>query len=71
MLLRRGFDVVVFGHTHGPEDVMLGDGRRYLNSGSWIRGGSFVEICDGRVELKLWNEGRPEVAATAILDVGA
>ncbi len=54
MLLRRGFDVVIFGHTHKSEDVSWGQHRRYINSGTWVRGGSFVEICDGRVELKQW-----------------
>src|SRR5690606_17487144 len=54
MLLRRGFDVVIFGHTHQPLDVELAPGRRYVNSGNWMRGGSFVEIIDGQVELKHW-----------------
>lgn len=54
MLLRRGFDVVVFGHTHRPEDVQLGEGRRYVNSGNWVRGASFVEICEGQVRLRTW-----------------
>ena len=62
MLLRRGFDIVVFGHTHTAEDVTLGQGRRYINSGNWVRGGSFVEICDGQVKLKHWNDGQPELA---------
>ncbi len=62
MLLRRGFDVVVFGHTHRPEDVDLGPGRRYINSGNWVRGGSFVEIRDGSVVLKHWKDGKPEPA---------
>jgi len=59
MLLRRGFDVVVFGHTHRPEDVSLGEGRRYINSGNWVRGGSYVEIADGRIELKSWSRLPP------------
>jgi UDP-2,3-diacylglucosamine hydrolase len=53
MLLRRGFDVVIFGHTHEPLDLRLDPGR-YVNSGNWLRGGSFVEINQGRVELKHW-----------------
>lgn len=55
LLLSRGFDVVVFGHTHNAEDVQLGEGRRYINSGNWVRGGSFVEICGSNIELKHWN----------------
>ncbi len=54
MLLARGFDVVVFGHTHRPEDVDLGRGRRYINSGNWVKGGSYVQIADGKIELKNW-----------------
>jgi UDP-2,3-diacylglucosamine pyrophosphatase LpxH len=34
-LAARGFDVVVFGHTHHAKCVDLGDGRTYLNTGTW------------------------------------
>lgn len=54
MLASRGFDVVVFGHTHQPEDVTLDNGSRYLNSGNWMRGGTFVEIDRGEVALRTW-----------------
>jgi len=29
------FKYVVFGHTHQPKDVDLGNGARYLNTGTW------------------------------------
>jgi UDP-2,3-diacylglucosamine pyrophosphatase LpxH len=29
------FDVVVFGHTHLPKQICLGDGKLYLNAGTW------------------------------------
>ena len=32
---KRGFKVVVFGHTHLVKRVPLGDGAFYLNSGTW------------------------------------
>jgi UDP-2,3-diacylglucosamine pyrophosphatase LpxH len=54
MLLRRGFDAVVFGHTHQSEDVALGPEGRYLNCGTWVRGGSFVEIDHGQLTLRRW-----------------
>jgi UDP-2,3-diacylglucosamine pyrophosphatase LpxH len=54
MLLRRGFDVVVFGHTHQPEDILFEPGRRYLNAGNWVQGGTFVEIERGQVALRRW-----------------
>ncbi len=54
MLLMRGFDAVVFGHTHQAEDIQLGSLGRYLNTGTWVRGGSFVEIDRGNVALHRW-----------------
>lgn len=56
MLLRRGFDAVVFGHTHQAEDVTIAGGGRYLNCGTWVRGGSFVEIDRGQVALRRWGD---------------
>ncbi len=53
MLLARGFDAVVFGHTHKPERVELKDGT-YFNSGNWMRSTSYVEINAGSVQLKDW-----------------
>ncbi|MEQ9501230.1 MAG: metallophosphoesterase [Deltaproteobacteria bacterium] len=34
-LAARGFDFVVFGHTHHAKDYALDGGARYLNSGTW------------------------------------
>jgi UDP-2,3-diacylglucosamine pyrophosphatase LpxH len=56
MLARRGFDAVVFGHTHQSEDIPLASGGRYLNCGTWVRGGSFVEIDHGQVALRRWGD---------------
>jgi UDP-2,3-diacylglucosamine pyrophosphatase LpxH len=56
MLLARGFDAVVFGHTHQAEDVTFGSRGRYLNCGNWVRGGSFVEIDHGHVSLRRWGD---------------
>ncbi len=56
MLLQRGFDYVVFGHTHKAERVELSSGV-YMNSGNWMRGTSYVEIDRGQVSLKTWSEG--------------
>jgi UDP-2,3-diacylglucosamine pyrophosphatase LpxH len=57
MLLDRGFDTVIFGHTHNPCDVDLAEGH-YVNSGNWLRGSSYVEIDQGKVELKKWESWR-------------
>jgi UDP-2,3-diacylglucosamine pyrophosphatase LpxH len=55
-VLRRGFDAVVYGHTHRAETTQL-EGGLYVNSGQWVRGGEYVEINAGHVELKRWAEG--------------
>ena len=52
-LLDRGFDAVVFGHTHHAEVVDLPSGR-YVNSGTWMHGGSYVDIDGGDVTLRTW-----------------
>lgn len=55
MLARRGFDYVVFGHTHRAKEVSLGSHGTYINSGGWVRGGTYVEISGGAVALKKWD----------------
>lgn len=57
MLLARGFDTVIFGHTHNACDVQLANGH-YVNSGNWLQGSSYVEIDNGKVELKKWESWR-------------
>jgi len=57
MLLRRGFDTVVFGHTHNPEVAAIGSGT-YVNSGNWLRGRTYVDIDRGTVTLKTWEPWR-------------
>jgi UDP-2,3-diacylglucosamine pyrophosphatase LpxH len=52
-VLRRGFDTVIYGHTHRAETVQLANGL-YINCGSWVRAGTYVEIDNGNVELKRW-----------------
>lgn len=56
MLLRRGFDAVVFGHTHHAESVELLPGKRYLNSGNWMHGGTYVQIEGGVLRLERWSD---------------
>ena len=53
MLLGRGFDAVLFGHTHNAEKVQMPSGL-YVNCGNWLRGRTFVEIDHGKVELRNW-----------------
>ncbi len=55
-LSRRGFDSIVFGHTHRVGEVQLPNGRKYFNPGSWLLGCHYVEIDEGHVSLKNWEE---------------
>ena len=53
-LLDRGFDTVVFGHTHHAEEVALPSGT-YINSGTWMHGGTYVDIDGGHAVLRTWS----------------
>lgn len=54
-LLERGFDTVIFGHTHRPGMHIMGDGKIYINTGSWIgHSGYYIEINKGEITLKEW-----------------
>jgi UDP-2,3-diacylglucosamine pyrophosphatase LpxH len=57
MLMRRGFDTVVFGHTHHPEVAQLDRGT-YINSGNWLRDRTYVDIDHGSATLKTWEPWR-------------
>ncbi len=55
-LSRRGFDVVIFGHTHHAGVVPLNDARAsYVNPGSWFHAPHYIEIDEGAVSLKPWH----------------
>lgn len=53
-LTRRGFDAVVFGHTHHAGESVLETGCRYYNPGSWMLSTHYVAIEQGRVSLNEW-----------------
>lgn len=55
-LARRGFDAVIFGHTHHKGESDLGNGARYFNPGSWLLSSDYVEINHGKVALRSWTE---------------
>lgn len=46
---QRGFDAVVFGHTHFPGSYTISDGPRYYNTGVWFTNPHAVAISEGRV----------------------
>lgn len=46
-IFRSGYDVVLMGHTHLPDDVStVVDGRecRYINTGDWVRHFTYLEF---------------------------
>lgn len=50
-LAARGFDTVVFGHTHHAGSAPLPNGGVYYNTGSWLMGTPFLLIDGDRIEL--------------------
>lgn len=52
-LIERGFDSVIFGHTHVAEWRGLTAGT-YVNGGNWLRGNTYVDIDHGSVTLRAW-----------------
>ena len=55
MILRRGFDAVVFGHTHSAEMVTLPE-VIYLNSGNWLSDATYVQITMGELAVRTWDD---------------
>lgn len=53
-ITRRGFDTVIFGHTHYSGRVDLGDQKTYINCGSWLIEFEYVEIKNGQCLIKKW-----------------
>ncbi|HEX5474618.1 MAG TPA: metallophosphoesterase [Vicinamibacterales bacterium] len=54
-LAQRGFDAVVFGHTHNENVLPLkGTEAVYYNTGSWFGQPYYVEIDHGAIALKPW-----------------
>lgn len=53
-LSERGFDAVVFGHTHHAGQSLLPNGAEYYNTGSWLMGTPFLEINGGQLVLRRW-----------------
>jgi UDP-2,3-diacylglucosamine pyrophosphatase LpxH len=45
----RGFDAIVFGHTHLPGSAELANGVRYYNTGAWLTEPWCVAIDHGRI----------------------
>jgi UDP-2,3-diacylglucosamine pyrophosphatase LpxH len=63
-LSARGFDSVIFGHTHHAGQSELAEGRKYFNSGSWLMGTPYIEILNGQVTLRYWERERLHAASS-------
>jgi UDP-2,3-diacylglucosamine pyrophosphatase LpxH len=50
-IAERGFDAVVFGHTHRVGTADLGQGRRYYNTGCWLADPYVLEIDHGAMRF--------------------
>jgi len=54
-ILSKGFDIVIFGHSHRHGLHVMEDGKIYANAGTWTSGRShFLEILQGSISLKEW-----------------
>ena len=54
-LSQRGFDAVIFGHTHHAGSMPLNRNRaRYFNTGSWKQDPHYITIDKGEISLKRW-----------------
>lgn len=51
-LAQRGFDTVIFGHTHHVGQVSLGTEQTYFNPGSWLIGAAFIKIQKGNAVIE-------------------
>jgi UDP-2,3-diacylglucosamine pyrophosphatase LpxH len=48
---KEKYDYVCMGHSHQPEIMEIGTGK-YINTGDWTSHHTYVEIRDGKVEIK-------------------
>jgi UDP-2,3-diacylglucosamine pyrophosphatase LpxH len=61
-LASRGFDAIVFGHTHHAGHSILPNGADYYNTGSWLMGTPYLEINDGQLNMRYWSRVAPKQA---------
>jgi UDP-2,3-diacylglucosamine pyrophosphatase LpxH len=56
MIMARGFDKVIFGHSHKAGEVEFESDMRYINCGSWLFETPYVTIIDGEITLQHWRQ---------------
>lgn len=55
-LLRRGYDAVIFGHSHRLVQLTMDGGGEYFNTGSWMNyPNHYIEINKGAIDLRTWD----------------
>ena len=52
LILDRGYDAVIFGHTHRCGKVEVFSNKYYFNTGSWFTQPAYVDINGGRINLR-------------------
>lgn len=52
----RDVDYFVFGHRHLPLDIELGEGRRYINLGDWIKHFSYGYFDGREMQLRYYDQ---------------
>lgn len=57
-LCDRGFDSVIFGHTHHPGSV-IEEGLSYHNTGSFMIEPTYALVESGNITLRQWQKGKP------------
>lgn len=53
--MAEGFDAVVVGHHHYPHHIRA-QGEECIVIGEWIDHFTYLDLCDGILTLKRWNE---------------
>jgi len=51
----KRYDLIAMGHSHKPVTKTFGN-CEYFNTGDWITHNSYVEMIDGKAELKFFDE---------------
>ncbi len=57
-IARRGFDAVIFGHTHRPGALEVRPDAMYYDTGSWFGDPRYVRVEQGELALERWPTGR-------------
>ncbi|MCJ7812116.1 UDP-2,3-diacylglucosamine diphosphatase [bacterium] len=54
---REGFDGVILGHTHSPQEYRESD-KTYINTGDWMNHFTYGKLERGRLMLEYWPIGK-------------